>query len=83
MFENCSNNGFLFSCFKNFGRENATEYEQVCNRNYLKTFGISDFYNFHEQLNQTKIFSKARDELIVFMRSYSHDYAYNTHNIPI
>ena len=54
MFNNCTENGYLFSCFQNFGSlNNSIECKTKCNANYLTQIGLNDFYNFAEQLNES------------------------------
>ena len=61
MFENCTENGYLFSCFKNFGRiKNSDDCKKVCDLNNLSQFGLNDFFNFHDRLNQSNFLIKAR-----------------------
>ena len=54
MFNNCTENGYLFSCFQNFGSlNNSIECKAKCNANYLTQIGLNDFYNFAERLNES------------------------------
>ena len=54
MLNNCTDNGYLFSCFRNFGSlRNSVECKKKCNANYLTQFGLNDFYNFAERLNES------------------------------
>ena len=61
MFSNCTENGYLFSCFQNFGRiKNSDHCKKVCNSNNLSQFGLNDFFNFHDRLNQSNFLIKVR-----------------------
>ena len=54
MLNNCTENGYLFSCFQNFGLlGDSVECKKKCNANYLTEFGLNDFYNFAERLNES------------------------------
>ena len=54
MFNNCTENGYLFSCFQNFGPlNNSFECKKKCNANYFTQIGLNDFYNFAERLNES------------------------------
>ena len=65
MFQNCTENGYLFSCFQNFGEiKTSTDCEGICNSKHLYQFGLNDFYNFHERLNQSNFLIKAQDNHI-------------------
>ena len=60
MFENCTENGFLFSCFHNFGRikNSDSDCKRVCDSNNLSQFGLNDFFNYHKRLNQSNFLIK-------------------------
>ena len=54
MLKNCTENGFSFSCFQNIGKsQSSIQCEKSCNAKKLKQFGLDDFYNFAEQLNES------------------------------
>ena len=54
MLNNCTENGFSFSCFQKIGKtESSVQCEKSCNAKKLKQFGLDDFYNFAEQLNES------------------------------
>ena len=54
MLNNCTENGYLFSCFQNIGElQNSAECEKACHAKNLYQFGLNDFYNFFERLNET------------------------------
>ena len=54
MFNNCTENGYLFSCFQNFeSLKNSVECKKKCEANYLTQFGLNDFYHFAERLNES------------------------------
>ena len=64
MFENCTENGYLFSCFENFGLiKNSNQCGSICESKNLNQLGINDFYNFHDRLQQSNFFLKARDAI--------------------
>ena len=59
MFENCTENGYLFSCLHNFGRiKNSDDCERVCDSNNLSQFGLNDFFNYHKRLIQSNFLIK-------------------------
>ena len=63
MFENCTENGQLFSCFENFGLiKNSNQCGSTCESKNLNQLGINDFYNFHDRLQQSNFFLKERDD---------------------
>ena len=51
---NCTENGYAFSCFQNFGISNTSNYcEKRCHENYLQIFGLEDFYYFSHRLTES------------------------------
>ena len=63
MFENCTENGYLFLCFENFGLiKNSNQCGSICESKNLNQLGINDFYNFHDRLQQSNFFLKERDD---------------------
>ena len=54
MLNNCAVNRYSFSCFKHFGvLKSSVECKKECEANHLTQFGINDFYNFAERLNES------------------------------
>ena len=53
-FQNCTENGEIFSCFFKIGAtQNMTECENRCRSKNLFAFDLNDFYNFADRLNQS------------------------------
>ena len=53
-FQNCTENGEIFSCFLKIGAaENMTDCENRCRSKNLFAFDLNDFYNFADRLNQS------------------------------
>ena len=53
-FQNCTENGEIFSCFFKIGAtQNMTECEDRCRSKNLFAFDLNDFYNFADRLNQS------------------------------
>ena len=54
MLKNCTENGYLFSCFQKIGlSESSIQCEKSCKAKKLNQFGLNDFYNFAERLNDS------------------------------
>ena len=54
MLKNCTENGYLISCFQKIGiLESSTQCEKSCKAKKLNQFGLDDFYNFAERLNDS------------------------------
>ena len=61
MLNNCAENGYSFSCFKHFGvLKSSVDCKKECEANHLTQFGINDFYNFAERLNESNFETKLR-----------------------
>ena len=57
-FQNCTENGEIFSCFFKIGAvENMTDCEDRCRSKNLFAFNLDDFYNFADRLNQSNYLS--------------------------
>ena len=53
-FQNCTENGEIFSCFLKIGAaENMTDCKNRCRSKSLFAFDLDDFYNFADRLNQS------------------------------
>ena len=64
MLNNCTENGYSFSCFQNIGKsESSVEFEKSCNAKKLNQFGLHDFYNFAERLNESNYLMNLNENL--------------------
>ena len=60
-FQNCTENGEIFSCFLKIGEtENMIECEKRCKLKTLYAFQLKDFYNFADRLNQSNFLGQTK-----------------------
>ena len=64
-FQNCTENGEIFSCFLKIGAaENMTDCKNGCRSKNLFAFDLDDFYNFADRLNQSNFLKSTNNNSI-------------------